>query len=277
MLNGREVQLKIKKFKSVVTDILLEQDILRGHFDYTKFIILCRSRTGSNLLVNLLQSHEKMRLFYELFNDNYNPKDSWDFINQGFPKIWRIKQDNPGRFLDRFVFREMPKYISAVGFKIFYYHAQKGKEQAVWDYLKDTKGIKIIHLKRKNILQTYVSQETALKTNNWVSKGKSNNTNQPSIDLDYNLVLKAFEKTRQREQEAEELFAEHQIINVIYEDIIKDYAKETKRIQDFLKVDYQPLYISTRKQSQKSLAEQIHNYEELKLKFSHTPWEEFFE
>ena len=203
MLNERKIQLKIKKIKSVIADILLRQNICRGHFDYTKFIILCRSRTGSNLLINLLESHSKMRLFYELFSNNHKPNKFWDFVNQDSQTVWEMKQNNPADFLDKLVFREMPEYISAVGFKIFYYHAQKGRERSVWNYLKDTKDIKILHLKRKNILKTYLSQETAFKTNNWVSKNKYEKINQPSINLNYNSVLKAFQKTRQREQEAE--------------------------------------------------------------------------
>ena len=277
MLNGRKIQLKIKRFKSVVTDVLLEQNILRGNLDYTKFIILGRSRTGSNLLVNLLQSHPRIRVFYELFSEDYQPNFSWDFIGKDLEKIWQLKQENPGYFLEKLIFRSMPQYISAVGFKLFYYHAQKGKDRGVWNYLKNARKIKIIHLKRKNILKTYVSQETALITNNWVSQDKLQRTITPLINLDYNLVNKVFEKTRQREQEAEQLFSRHQIMNVIYEDVVKDYAKETKRIQDFLEIEYQPLYISTRKQAHKSLSEQIHNYEDLKIKFAHTPWEEFFE
>ena len=59
MLIGRDLQLKIKRFQSVLTDLALEQHLLTGHSDYTKFIILGRSRSGSNLLVNLLQSHQK--------------------------------------------------------------------------------------------------------------------------------------------------------------------------------------------------------------------------
>ena len=277
MLNELEIRRKIQKLKSVVADLALERNLLTGNSDYTKFIILGRSRTGSNLLLNLLQSHQQIRLFYELFNNDYNPKNFWDFINQDLEDIWQMKQDHPIDFLEKLIFREMPKYISAVGFKLFYYHAQQGKERSVWNYLKDAKEIKIIHLKRKNLLKTYVSQEIALQTNNWVSKGKLHKINDTSINLDYSLVLKAFETTRRREQEAEQFFAEHQMINIIYEDIVKDYVKETKRIQDFLNIDYQPLSISTRKQSQKSLAQQIHNYEYLKLKFANTPWSEFFE
>ena len=276
MLNRPEIQRKIKRFKSVVTDIALERNLLTGHSDYTKFIILCRSRTGSNLLLNLLQFHQKIRLFHELFSNNYNPKIFWDFINQDIEYIWQMKQNNPVEFLDKLVFREMPKFISAVGFKLFYYHAQKDREKGVWNYLKNAKNIRIIHLKRKNILKTYVSQETALRTNNWVSQGEYPKLNYPSIYLNYDLVLRAFEQTRQREQEGEKLFSEHQMMNIIYEDLVQDYVKETKKIQDFLNVDYQPLCVSTRKQSQTSLAEQIRNYEELKLKFANTPWEEFF-
>ena len=277
MLNGPVIQRKIKKIKSILADIALKQNLLAGHSDYTKFIILCRSRTGSNLLLNLLQSHQNIRLFHELFSNNYTPKKFGDFIGQEIEDVWRIKQDNPLKFLDELVFREMPKFISAVGFKLFYYHAQTDRERIVWDYLKTAKKIRIIHLKRQNILKTYVSQEIALKTNNWVSQGKPQKKKYPAVNLNYDLVLRAFERTRQREQEGEKIFAEHQIINIKYEDLVRDYVQETKRIQDFLNVDYQPLSISTTKQSQINLPEQISNYEELKLKFAHTRWKKFFE
>ena len=45
-------------------------------------------------------------------------------------------------FLEQAVFRRWPRSCSAVGFKIFYYHACQAPHSAVWDYLRADRNIR---------------------------------------------------------------------------------------------------------------------------------------
>lgn len=277
MLSKSEILFKAKRGKSVIQDIALKFNFIQGHQNYTKFIILCRSRTGSNLLLNQLQFHENIRMFYEIFSQDQSPKEFWDYINYDIQNIKNIKQNDPIKFIETFLFREMPLNVKAVGFKLFYYHAQKAKTQEIWQYLQDYQELKIIHLVRKNLLQTYVSQQIALTTNSWYLKSGQQVKSNPAIALDYEQTIKAFEETKKLEAENDTFFQNHQIIKVFYEDLVKNNRSEIAKIQNFLNVKPTPVSISTKKRSPQSLQQAIQNYSELKTNFQESPYTSFFE
>lgn len=277
MLSKSTILLKLKRGKSVIEDIALNSKIIPGHQNYTKFIILCRSRTGSNLLLNQLQFHKNVRVFYEIFSQDKSPKEFWDYINYDIQDIRKLKQNNPIKFLDSFVFREMPFNVEAVGFKLFYYHAKQGKSQEIWQYLQDQPELKIIHLVRKNLLETYASKQIALATNSWYIKNGERVKNNPVIKLDYKETIKAFEQTRKLEAEKDTFFQNYQILKIFYEDLVKDNLAEMEKIQKFLDVKPTPVSISTQKRSPQSLQQIIQNYSELKQSFQETPYASFFE
>ncbi|HEY9767608.1 MAG TPA: sulfotransferase domain-containing protein [Coleofasciculaceae cyanobacterium] len=275
--------LKIKRGKSVIRDIALKLDLIPGHQDYTKFIILCRSRTGSNLLLNQLQFHQNIRMFYEIFSQDNSSKEFWDYINYDLQNIRDLKQNNPLELVNSFVYRAMPLEVKAVGFKLFYYHARSGKQQEIWQYLKDRQEIKIIHLVRRNLLKTYVSQQLALTTNSWYSKGDwtmfglgDRQKHTPAIQLNYEKTLAALAETNKLEQKNEYFFKDHQLLKIFYEDLVEDNTKEMAKVQNFLEVKPTSVYISTKKQSPNSLQKSIQNYAELKNCFQGSPYASFF-
>lgn len=124
---------------------------LRGSKKYDKFLILSRSRTGSNLLRSLLSSHPDVICLGEIFGSVGN----------------EVKNDiikSPIKYLKRIAFGYHKKNIKSVGFKIFYYHPEFKCSTNIWNYLENQNNIKIIHLKRKNILRTILSRKIAGKT-----------------------------------------------------------------------------------------------------------------
>jgi LPS sulfotransferase NodH len=214
-------------------------------------------------------------VFGELFQDR-------ETINWAFPDFYGSKEErfslqtNPVLFLEKEIFRIYPKEIDAVGFKIFYYHAQKENWKSVWRYLRDHKDLKVIHLRRKNILEAHLSWQRAVSTGKWINlTGESENVEQ--ITLDYDECIDDFIKTRKWEQEYDAFFAQHEKLNVIYECLTKDPHFELQRIQEFLGVQEMALSAKTTKQRHQPLSEAISNYSELKQRFQGSPWAEFFE
>ena len=271
---------KLRRFGVITSDSLLEKGLLPGIHNYQKFIILCTARTGSNFLCSLLQSHIRIRAFAEVFHkDSKRKRIFWDYPGYNSEEFWEMRENNPIKFIDNIVFRDFPKSVSAVGFKLFYNHAQAENEKCIWEHLKQIKYLKIIHLKRQNWLQQYVSLTKARQSKQWVVKANNSNSKGDSLrlEIDYDNCIEHFQTLQNLQREYDNLFAGHQILEVIYENLAKDYINETKRIQNFLSVPYQKLYPSTYKQSQQPLSEIIINYSELKEKFQETPWIDYFE
>jgi LPS sulfotransferase NodH len=252
--------------------------ISKGRKDYNRFIILGRGRTGSNFLRGLLNRHNEIVAFGELFRDR-------DAIGWEFPDYEHLSQKNslislmnndPVKFLEKKVFIRFPKHIFAVGFKLFYYHARERSRRVVWDYLKSQKNIKVIHLKRNNTLKMILSEKKAFKTNRW-----TNTTGEEeirfSVPIDYEECVRRFVDEQQMQIELDSYFVDHPKLELIYEDLSEGYSREMKRVQNFLGVNYENVQPSTYKQSSQPLSEAIENYFELKGRFLGTNWESFFE
>src|SRR5690606_16569148 len=51
-------------------NLALDLGLVDGHTDYTRFIILARSRTGSNFLRGMLNSHPQVLTYGEIFRND---------------------------------------------------------------------------------------------------------------------------------------------------------------------------------------------------------------
>ncbi len=88
-----------------------------------KFVIVGSARTGSNLLLNLLKAHPSVEMHGEIFNLNSLKGDDQRFALQ-----------DPLGYLNKKFTPEKPT-TTAVGFKLFYFHAVK--EQLMPGYYPD--------------------------------------------------------------------------------------------------------------------------------------------
>jgi len=247
---------------------------LYGHSDYAPFVILGRSRVGSNLLRGLLNAHPQVATFGEIFRE----RESFDWDHLGYfqsSAMRGLAHRDPVAFLDAKVFGRYPTFVHAVGFKLFYYHARADREASVWPYLRDRTDVKVIHLKRRNLLQTHVSRKRAAQTGRWVDTA-GNPDRAGRVVLDYQECLDDFVQTRAWEEESDRYFREHQTLQVEYERLAEDYRAESGRIQGFLGVDVRPVEPSTFQQARQPLSELIANHAELKERFAGTAWAEFF-
>ncbi|MBN1364811.1 MAG: sulfotransferase [Syntrophaceae bacterium] len=258
---------------------LTDKSLISGQNGYTRFIILGRPRTGSNLLMTSLRSHKNIISYGEIFNPEVQDWDIPIFYRDG--SDFNLLKEKPVEFISNRLFRNYPPSVKAVGFKMFYsqtpFHIEH--TDSVWQYLKEDKNIKIIHLKRRNILKAYLSQMIALKTNKWVNIFNTHSATSDNIKLalDYQECLNDFEYTRRMENEFDSHFTSHEILNIYYENLQSNFSEEMEKIQIFLELTSYPLQPQIFKQTRQKLSEAITNYDELKLKFSTTEWKCFFE
>lgn len=254
--------------------LAIKMGLLKGSKDYTRFIILGRSRTGSNFLRGFLKNHPQVISLGEIFRET----DRIEFDSPQYSATSRVLatyQSDPISFLDKYVFRKFRPEIAAVGFKLFYYHASNPPYQQIWDYVTKDKAIHILHIKRDNMLATHVSRIQADQNNRWVNITGEKEKQSP-VFIDAQKCQEDFETTARWEEDADARFKDHPIMSISYENLVANTHKIMENIQDFLGLEIQALAPQTYKQSRLTLAESISNYSELKKYFSGSRWESFF-
>lgn len=276
-----KIDRKIEKLKDHMVDMALEAGIIKWQTNYQKFIILGMGRTGSNMLAGSLRSHSQIVTYGEIFNNADHERIGWGHPNNvpraALENALSLRESDPEEFLNTEVFRRYPKKISAVGFKIFYFHAQEDNWKCIWPYLRSISNLKVIHIKRRNMLNTLRSIKVAHRDGEWVKRPRSGSKVRRHVELEHKWCHETFQTIREWETNYDNYFEKHDKIDVIYEDLVKDYAEQMKHIQEFLGVKHEVLRPSTKKQNILTQSRAISNYWELKEQFQGSPWAEFFE
>jgi LPS sulfotransferase NodH len=229
-----------------------------GTSEYKKFIVLSRSRTGSTMLISLLNSHPNICAEGEIFS-KLNGRRSQDVLAK--------------------VFSRQPRFIKARGFKIFYYHPQDDKKNRVWDDLIDMTGLSVIHLKRRNILRTALSRKLASVKKAYIHNPSNTETTGTGKTLTFTPeeLEQTFRATRTAEIGGDRRFKKNPLLTLYYEDLAADPAGSFRKITEFLELKYVEPQTEMRKQNPESLRNLIANYDELKAAFSGSEWLPFFE
>ncbi len=206
-----------------------------------KFVVITRSRTGSNLLISLLDSHDDIVAFGEKFN--------------------RLEGRSCQSVYDE-IFRNKPN--KQVGFKIFYYHPLDSEDKSIWDLIQNDPHIKIIHLIRENLLRVHISRLIAGKTDVWSSKNKKDiNPDSKKVEINPTELLNDIRVTHNHIKAARETFNQHSILEVTYEDLIDPSREVLNDIQKFLDVAPKNLASELRRQNPEALSQLISNYQEI--------------
>ena len=255
---------------------ILKLRSLRGGTGYRKFVIVGIARTGSTWLVDLLNAHSQVQAFGELFRSM--DAVGWDvrpFATHQSPKLLALYRSDPLAFLEQCVYRRWPAEYGAVGFKLFYYHARQPPHAVVWDRLAADRSIRIIHVKRANVLSQYCSLQLAHQTDVWSSR-RAPTSEPPSIRLEVEACREHFAAVRAAEAECALLFSSHDVIDLYYEDLVSDRDRQMQAIQSFLALRHEPVSSALLRQRRRPLSHDIANYDDLKRAFAGTQWAEFF-
>jgi hypothetical protein len=239
------------------------------------FIILANPRTGTGYLSNLLKSHTELKVrTKEIFGPTNIQKikknrfDPYKILRSSFQKTERLS-----------------------GFKIFYKHAtfsyfshyqnrykklrisEIAKLNTIWKILKDRKDLKIIHLKRKNILKTLISLELAKKMDKFHIKQDPPRFNKNlRFRLDHAYCLRYFKETERLQRHYKKFFKDHPMLEVYYEDLLENRDPVLLKIQNFIGVKPEQLTTRLKKQNRYPISRLIINYYELKDKFKGTQY-----
>jgi hypothetical protein len=215
------------------------------------------------------------------------------------------KQDHPyplsvpvKEILARYLYREYPADIKSVGFVHHAYHP--GVQQTwpdtrsnsrwidIWEQLLQQPDLKVIHLRRENLLYRHISQLMARQTGHWQSyidaetaekEGKvymAKPGQRPGVAVDAKLLRMDFRETLSFQRLVRDRFAGCPLLDITYEALSKNFAGECARILSFLEVPVMNLTPDLLKLEERPLSKAITNYLTLKEQFVHTEFAKFF-
>jgi LPS sulfotransferase NodH len=260
-----------------------------------KFILLGHARIGSTLLVASLMEHPQVHLFGELFNTVSEAREqAFSFglrpseasaphasVGPIDEKLFYQSGEDAAVFIEQRAFYPHANESVAVGFKIFYHqaHDTRGAEKA-WEYLFAHPEIRVIHLSRRNLLESFLSLRIAFQTDEWTRpKGEAAPRRElPPQHLPVTECAEYFAEIKRQRELARHGFRHHQVMEIEYErDICRNFQETLHRIQAFLDVPCRAARQLLEKQAQHKPWEQISNYSELKEHFRHSAYAELFE
>lgn len=224
-----------------------------GTKNYQKLVILGRQRTGSSLLMRLLHAHPKIDMQSEVF---------------------RLLQGKSSRTVWKNTFSKKLPWIKYAGFKLFYNHPDDSTDREVWDILDAETDVKIIHIKRKNILRTYISKLVAEKTGAWNSSQekdeKKSLDKKVFVDIDH--CLRELRTLKELETEyGPQKYSHHAYIELFYEDLVDNTGAELDRLFSFLELDTHSIEkrkLNLKRQNPEKMKNLVINYEEFEQSIS---------
>ncbi len=243
------------------------------------FMITCAARTGSTMLVNLLQSHGDLLCHMEIFNPARVEAFSGTLrerlaAEEGLEaRLRELRKYEPEQFLYKFAFDAQGR--KGVGFKFKYEELLLpafARARAV--LLQDT-DIKIIHLRRRNLLERYLSWWIVNNVTHvtMIREGETRPV-VPPVRLDPAACRADLERVGRLGNFVGGMFRHHQVLDIYYEDLIgAESEKHHKRLLDFLELPRRPLHTVLGKLAEAPLQERIENFSEIRRALAGTPYE----
>lgn len=233
--------------------------LVPGHVAYRPFVIITQARTGSNLLVSLLDSHPGIDARGELLRRL-----------EGATVEARVAG----------IYGRKPRRVRAVGFKCFYYHPLDARDAPVWPVLDAVAGLHVVHLVRRNALRTITSRRLADLTGTWIERGAPSNGpgagTKPRVTFTVDELRAAFEQSEAWAQACRARFAGHPLLEIAYEDLVDDPGV-LDQVVAFLGLRPQRLRTSLQRQNPEPLRALIEDYDGLRRAFEGTRWAAHFD
>jgi hypothetical protein len=274
-----------------------------------RFVLLSGARTGSTVFAYALNSHPQALCFGELFN--YTVKGAIDYIVEGYDKTdpadMALRDTDAVAFLRQRIFRDHHQDVRAVGLKYHYLHFL-GFPGAL-DSLIAATDVRVLHLRRRNLLRMFVSLKMAYETGDWKQHKPGPMLTRSNASWAVRHPAMAVARLRQRlappstapapsrlslrvlpdELQAfidevehssahyDGLFAAHAKRDFFFEDLEADAGRVFDDAVDFLDLPRRKLRIALERQNPQPLPSLIENYGELERRYRDTQYAWMFD
>ena len=216
-------------------------DAFLGHHKTPIVILLSRSRSGSNYLKSLLNSHPRICLEGEIFRRE--EEAAREFDSKLDRKAWTVR-----------------------GAKLFYYHPLNSADRTIWDLIAQSTRVRIIHLHRTSVIRLHVSSLIAQKTGEWHSNKSSAPTkesNDKRIRVSLDNLSHEITFMKECRERALERCSNRPILELTYEDLVRSPQAHLDQIFDFLNLPRVHVSSTLKKQNPEPPDELIENFEEV--------------
>ncbi len=202
------------------------------------FVILATQRTGSNYLESLLDSHTEIfcageiliqphHLIKRLEENNF----SHDLLDK-FRYLGKYKQQV--KFLKLFYRSEMNGHVIK-GCRLFYHHLNFWKRRQVKLFINQNE-LKIIHLRRKNLLDSFISGKFAVQNKLYTTTGQASLPRE-KLNINARDLKNYFRHTENYIQKYDYYFRKQQVQTFYYEDLTENREHTMNQIMEFLEVE----------------------------------------
>jgi LPS sulfotransferase NodH len=244
----------------------------------TRFVILGIQRTGTILLVNLLDSHPDAVCLGELFQHRADriqysvPRYQLSIQRSAFHHVLGLLFE--GYAIRKYLHNVFSSFeVPVMGFKLMLDQAQR--HPAVLAYLKKN-GFRVVQITRENLLKTHLSRLRARQTGVYVSadQAPANKLVVPADSLLDDLEALAIENAT-LENLVQDLDLDH--TNVVYERLAgEEHESELPKLLAFLGLEADiRLQTKTVKLTPDDLRMAVMNYDELVAVLKESPHERF--
>ena len=240
---------------------------MASHLRHDKFLIHCAARSGSTMLVHQLNSHPRVRCHDEPFGA--------ENVGNIVGYVAEARADNPewnerlewlrSRRIERFLYDVLfdTRDVSAIGFKYKADESLLRSHRKVTRALVEDRDIKVIHLRRRDLLAQYVSHRLVLEqTGVTLSHVGDERPEFRPLAVDPGRCVKTIRDIEARFQKSAALFADHRSHDVDYEDLT-DPATHAE-LCAFLEVESRPFTTTTQKIVDRPLASLVTNFEDVR-------------
>lgn len=239
----------------------------------SNFVIYTTQRTGSTLLVQLLDSHPQVLCIGEAFIDSEIYHAEYSYYRYIKESIWRRAYSRLFRsravkyYLNRFY--SLPQQ-QAVGFKMMASYTPQF--DCVLRYIREN-DVKIIHLVRQNYLKKYLSLARASQSGQWHARKPV----QPrKIHVEPNNLVQGIRRLKEEDTLLNTYLDGMPALKITYQSLQQRQDAAVGRILDFLQVDQDiELTADLVKINPDSAKDVIANYEEVADSLRGTEYERF--
>ena len=204
-------------------------------------------RCGTHMLVTALANHPELSCFGEVFNvDSQNGTHRFPDPRQVLEGFW----------LEPNVGFAAHTYIGRRG-GVHKYMAPQRWYNDFWDHLP--KGIRMIQLRRRNLLRRFVSHKKSKQTGVWNRYGDDKKPLKKQVDIDVNDVLKDAEFAKACWKSTTNRYPNSLV--VFYEDLCDHWEREMAKVQEFLGVQPFADIAPTSNKLARSLREDVANFD----------------
>ena len=224
-----------------------------------KFVVFAQGRTGSELLVSLLNNHPRIHCEGELLNAKLNTKIV-------FPQLY--VQGRRAKYPEK-----------AYGFKVKIYQLTEDQhtDPQIFMHGLQSKGWKVIYLQRENLLRNSISCILGFQRNKWHDRSK-NPLKEQKFTMACDRLLYELERRDIYTEKEAEILERIDHIKIVYErDLLggENHQNTCDRLFAYLGLPSVGVRAKLKKTTSNRLSDFIENYEEIESAIAQTKYAKY--